>query len=46
VPNNPKAAEFIKQRRAEDPRKVKDIENLLELEKPIAPEPKKVEPKK
>lgn len=46
APNNPKAAEFIKQRRAEDPERVKDIENLLELEKPIAPEPKKVEPKK
>jgi hypothetical protein len=46
VPNNPKAAEFIKQRRAEDPEKVKDIENLLELEKPIAPEPKKTEAKK
>lgn len=46
VPNNPKAAEFIKQRRAEDPERVKDIENLLELEKPVVPEPKKVEPKK
>jgi hypothetical protein len=45
VPNNPKAAEFIKQRRAEDPERVKDIENLLELEKPIAPEPKKEQPK-
>ncbi len=46
APNNSKAAEFIKQRRAEDPEKVKDIENLLELEKPVAPEPKKTEPKK
>ena len=46
APDNPKAAEFIKQRRAEDPEKVKDIENLLELEKPIAPEPKKETPKK
>lgn len=45
APNDPKAAEFIKQRRAEDPERVKDIENLLELEKPVTPEPKKDQPK-
>lgn len=46
VPNNPKAVEFLKLRRAEDAERVKDIENLLELEKPVAPEAKKEPAKK
>lgn len=45
-PKNAKAAEFLKQRRAEDPDRVKEIEQLLELERtPVKPDPKPAEKK-
>jgi hypothetical protein len=39
--DNAVAAAFLKERRAEDPERVKDIEQLLELERPAKSEPKK-----
>ncbi len=39
--DNPTAAKFLKERRAEDPDRVKEIEQLLELERtPVKPAPK------
>jgi hypothetical protein len=46
-PDNAKAAAFLKQRRAEDPDRVKEIEQLLELERtPPKPAPKTGDAKK
>jgi len=41
-----KALAFVNERRKEDPERVRDIEQLLELEKPAKPDPKQDQPKK